>query len=103
MWRAISKYSLDDAAARAQSFLPSGETITAETVRRYENGRFPIGGPEPVKLAALALAYDRDPCELPPEGLKKLAQLAGIVDLVRMTSSRKLDIPCYANNPQVAA
>ena len=67
MWRAGADLTIDQLARAASELLPPANQIGRETVRRYERGRFPAAGPDPVTLAAIAIACGRRIGELPEE------------------------------------
>ena len=67
MWRAAADLTIEEVAAKASALLPPTRPIGRETVRRYERGAFPAAGPDPVALAAIAIACGRRIAELPED------------------------------------
>lgn len=79
MWRAGADITIDELARRASDLLPDANRIGRETVRRYERGKFPAAGPDPVVLAAIALACGRRIGELPEEVLTDVNLMAELL------------------------
>lgn len=65
MWRAGADLSIAELSEAASKLLPGSLQIGRETVRRYERGIFPAGGPQPYVLAAIAIACGRRIGDLP--------------------------------------
>jgi antitoxin (DNA-binding transcriptional repressor) of toxin-antitoxin stability system len=79
MWRAGADLTIEKLTERVAKLVPSTHPIGRETVRRYERGAFPAAGPDPLVLAALAIACGRRIGDLPLEAQTDVNVLAELL------------------------
>jgi transcriptional regulator with XRE-family HTH domain len=65
IWRADSHLTLKEMEEEVNKNLPPSVFIGRETIRRYEQNKFPVSGPDPVVIAAITTATEHQMSELP--------------------------------------